>query len=68
MRDEGGRAARSFPHPSSLIPHPSEDGNGEVQDFDLVVRRKGLTVDQLLGAGIPEAIARRAVGLSPLGR
>ena len=44
------------------------DGNGEVQDFDLVVRRKGLSLEQLLGAGIPEAIARRAVGLGPLGR
>jgi hypothetical protein len=44
------------------------DGNGVVQDFDLVVKWKGLTVDQLLGAGIPEAIARRAVGLGPLGR
>ena len=44
------------------------DGNGEVLDFDLVVRRKGLTLEQLLGAGIPEAIARRAVGLGPLGR
>ena len=44
------------------------DGNGEVLDFDLVVRRKRLTVEQLLGAGIPEAIARRAVGLGLLGR
>jgi hypothetical protein len=44
------------------------DGHGEVLDFDLVVKRKGLTVDQLLGAGIPEAIARRAVGLGLLGR
>ena len=44
------------------------DGNGEVRDFDLVVKRKGLTVNQLLGAGIPEAIARRAVGLGPLGK
>jgi hypothetical protein len=44
------------------------DGNGEVLHFDLVVRRKGLTLDQLLGAGIPEAITRRAVGLGPLGR
>ena len=44
------------------------DGNGEVRDFDLVVRRKGLTVDQLLGAGIPEAIARRAVGPGPMGK
>jgi hypothetical protein len=44
------------------------DGNGEVQDFDLVVRRKGLSLEQLLGAGIPEAIARRSVGLGPLGK
>jgi hypothetical protein len=43
-------------------------GDGEVRDFDLVVRRKGLTLDQLLGAGIPEALARRPVGLGPLGR
>ena len=42
------------------------DGNGEVLDFDLVVKRKGLSLDQLLGAGIPGAIARRAVGLGPL--
>ena len=41
---------------------------GEVRDFDLVVRRKGLTVAQLLGAGIPEAIARRAVGPGPPGK
>ena len=38
------------------------------RDFDLVVRSKGLTVAQLLGAGIPEAIARRAVGLGPMGK
>ena len=44
------------------------DGNGEVRDFDLVVKSKGLTVAQLLGAGIPEAIARRAVGLGPMGK
>jgi hypothetical protein len=44
------------------------DGHGEVRDFDLVVRRQGLTVAQLLGAGIPEAIARRAVGLGPMGK
>jgi hypothetical protein len=44
------------------------DGNGEVQDFDLVVRRKGLSLEQLLGAGIPAAIARRAGGLGPLGK
>ena len=44
------------------------DGDGEVLGFDLVVKRKGLMLDQLLGAGIPESIARRAVGLGPLGR
>jgi hypothetical protein len=44
------------------------DGNGAVRDFDQVVRQKGLTVAQLLGAGIPEAIARRAVGLGPMGK
>jgi hypothetical protein len=44
------------------------DGNGEVLDFDLVVKRKGLSLDQLLGAGIPESLAHRSVGLGPLGR
>ena len=44
------------------------DGNGAVRHFDEVVRRKHLTVEQLLGAGIPEAIARRAVGPGPFGR
>jgi hypothetical protein len=44
------------------------DGNGEVQDFDLAVRRKGLSLDQLLGAVIPEALARWAVGLGPVGK
>src|SRR5262249_3867663 len=41
------------------------DGDGEVLDFDLVVKRKGLSLDQLLAARIPEAIALRAVGLGP---
>jgi hypothetical protein len=44
------------------------EGDGAVRHFDLVVRRKHLTVEQLLGAGIPEAIARRAVGPDPFGR
>jgi hypothetical protein len=37
-------------------------GDGEVRHFDEVVRRKGLTPDQLRAAGIPEALARRALG------
>src|SRR5262249_10611268 len=44
------------------------DGNGAVRHFDEVVRWKHLTVEPLLGVGIPEAIARRAVGLGLLGR
>ena len=42
------------------------DGNGNPRDFDQVVRRKGLTVPQLVKAGIAEGVARRAVGLGPL--
>jgi hypothetical protein len=44
------------------------DGNGDPRDFDQVVRRKGLTVAQLVRAGITEGVARRAVGLGPLGK
>ena len=41
------------------------DGNGEVRDFDQVVRSKGLTVAQLLGAGSPR---RSPAGRSGWGR
>jgi hypothetical protein len=44
------------------------DPSGEVRDFDRVVRAKHLTIEQLVAARIPEAIARRAVGLGPFGR
>ena len=44
------------------------DTNGDPRDFDQVVRRKGLTVDQLVQAGVAEGVARRAVGLGPLGK
>jgi hypothetical protein len=38
------------------------DGNGDPRDFEDVVRRKGLTLEQLLRAGIAEGVARRSVG------
>jgi hypothetical protein len=44
------------------------DGNGDPRDFDDVVRRKGLTLEQLRRAGVAEGVARRSVGLSPLGK
>ena len=44
------------------------DGNGDSRDFDQVVQRKGLTVAQLVKAGIVVGVARRAVGLGPLGK
>jgi hypothetical protein len=44
------------------------DGNGDPREFDQVVWRKGLTVPQLVQAGIAEGVARRAVGLGPLGK
>ena len=44
------------------------DTNGDPRDFDQVVKRKGLTVDQLVKAGIAEGVALRAVGLGPLGK
>ena len=44
------------------------DTGGDPRDFDQVVRRKGLTVDQLVEAGIAEGVARRAVGLGPMGK
>ena len=40
---------------------------GDPRDFDQVVKRKGLTVAQLIKAGIAEGVARRAVGLGPPG-
>ena len=36
------------------------DGNGDPRDFDAVVRRKGLTLEQLRRAGVAEGVARRA--------
>ena len=44
------------------------DGNGDPRDFDQVVQRKGLTVLQLVKAGVAEGVARQAVGLGPLGK
>ena len=44
------------------------DGGGDSRDFDQVVKRKGLTVDQLVMAGIAEGVARQSVGLGPMGR
>ena len=40
------------------------DADGDPCDFDKVVRRKRLTVPQLVAAGV----ARRAVGIGPLGK
>ena len=45
-----------------------EDGNGDPRDFEDVVRRKGLTPEQLRRAGVAEGVARRAGGLGPPGR
>ena len=39
------------------------DAGGDPRDFDQVVKRKGLTVEQLVKAGVAEGVARRAVGL-----
>jgi hypothetical protein len=44
------------------------DAGGDPRDFDQVVRRKGLTVSQLVAASVAEGVARRAVGLGPLGK
>jgi len=44
------------------------DGNGDPREFAEVVRRKGLTVAQLVRAGIAEGVARRAGGLGPMGK
>ena len=44
------------------------DGNGEPRDFEDVVRRKGLTLEQLGRAGVAEGVARRAGGPGPMGR
>ena len=74
-KEEGGRMSE-FRSDSSFIPQPSSfhewddlfDGNGDPRNFDQVVKRKRLTVDQLVAAGIAEGVARRAVGLGPLGR
>ena len=44
------------------------DSNGDPRDFDDVVRRKKLTVPQLVKAGVAEGVARRAVGLGPMGK
>ena len=44
------------------------DTGGDPRDFDQVVKRKGLTVPQLGKAGVAEGVARRAVGLGPLGK
>ena len=44
------------------------DGNGNHRDFEEVVRRKGLTLEQLRRAGVAEGVARRSVGLGPLGK
>jgi hypothetical protein len=44
------------------------DEGGDSRDFDQVVKRKGLTVDQLVTAGVAEGIARRSVGLGTLGK
>ena len=38
------------------------DGNGDPRDFEDVVRRKGLTREQLRRAGVAEDVARRAGG------
>ena len=38
------------------------DGNGDPRDFEDVVRRKGLTLEQLRRAGVAAGVARRAVG------
>jgi len=42
------------------------DSNGDPREFDQVIKRKGLTVDQLVKAGVAEGVARRAVGLGAM--
>jgi hypothetical protein len=44
------------------------DAGGDPRDFDQVVKRKKLTVEQLVKAEIAEGVARRAGGLGPLGK
>ena len=44
------------------------DSNGYPATSTRSSRRKGLTVPQLVAAGIAEGVARRAVGLGPLGK
>jgi hypothetical protein len=44
------------------------DEGGDPRDFEDVVRRKGLTLEQLRRAGVAEGVARRAGGLGPLGK
>jgi hypothetical protein len=39
------------------------DTNGDPRKFSDVVRRKGLTVPQLVAAGVAEGVARKALGL-----
>lgn len=38
------------------------DEGGDPRDFDRVVKRNGLTVGQLVAAGVADGVARRAVG------
>jgi hypothetical protein len=44
------------------------DEAGDPRDFDDVVRRKGVTLEQLRRAGVAEGVARRAGGLGPMGK
>ena len=57
-----------FSVPMLLTPRNLRNVLDYPRDFDQVVRRKGLTVPQLVQAGIAEGVARRAVGLGPLGK
>jgi hypothetical protein len=75
LKAEGG-SMNEFRSDSSFIPQPSAfhewddlfDAGGDPRDFNQVAGRKGLTVSQLVKAGIAEGVARRAVGLGPLGK
>jgi hypothetical protein len=44
------------------------DEDGEARDFKDTVKRKRLTIAQLVAAGINETVARRAAGLDPLAK
>jgi hypothetical protein len=55
--------ARAVASSTSDVPRVLRSSFLSIED---VAKRKGLTVDQLVQAGIAEGVARRTVGLDPL--